>query len=271
MEFQTQSCHDLSEFFLKRWTVWQSCPFQFRSRFRQATRQAPEARSEAVTTQDVLMEGSAWKMFGMLPVLLLRKPRCQGRVGEEELCLRFDKFASGEWWELLREAEQTLRQDAQQVRRLTEDTPERRAEAACQKVKLGEVSRARQCLTGASLAPRTVDVWCDAEQEASGGREEHPTKIICDFEPDVPVQVDEVPEKCTEGVVPWTWRVHFEHLKKWIDDVDTMNLLFEAVTSLAQARVPAEIASALMSARLTALKKPDGGVRGIATGHDQRL
>ena len=43
------------------------------------------------------------------------------------------------------------------------DTPERRAEAVCQKVKLEEVSRARLCLTGASLAPGT-DETLDAMQ-----------------------------------------------------------------------------------------------------------
>ena len=37
-------------------------------------------------------------------------------------------------------------------------------------------------------------------------------------------------------------------------------------SSLAQAKLPVEIASGLSGARLTALAKPDGGVRGIATG-----
>ena len=51
------------------------------------------------------------------------------------------------------------------------------------------------------------------------------------------------------------------------DDVDTLDLLFEAV-----AAVPEEIMAALMGARLTALAKPDGSVRGIATGSSlQRL
>ena len=51
-----------------------------------------------------------------------------------------------------------------------------------------------------------------------------------------------------------------------MDDVVTTELLFEACTSLAQATLPSEISAALMSARLTALTKPDGGVRCIATG-----
>ena len=34
----------------------------------------------------------------------------------------------------------------------------------------------------------------------------------------------------------------------------------------ARAELPGEVAAAFVKARLTALKKPDGGVRGIATG-----
>ena len=58
----------------------------------------------------------------------------------------------------------------------------------------------------------------------------------------------------------------YEHLRILLDDVVTTELLFEACTSLAQATLPGESSAALMSARLTAPAKPDGGVRGIATG-----
>ena len=51
-----------------------------------------------------------------------------------------------------------------------------------------------------------------------------------------------------------------------MDDQDTLELLFEAATSLAQAAVPASVAVALTTARLTALSKRGGGIRGIATG-----
>ena len=40
--------------------------------------------------------------------------------------------------------------------------------------------------------------------------------------------------------------------------------------SLAQAKVPTEVAAVLMGARLTALSKPDGGVKGIASGCSMR-
>ena len=54
-----------------------------------------------------------------------------------------------------------------------------------------------------------------------------------------------------------------------LDDTDTSELLLSVCDSLSQARVSSEIAEALMEARITALTKPDGGVRGIATGFSE--
>ena len=57
-----------------------------------------------------------------------------------------------------------------------------------------------------------------------------------------------------------------EHLKPLLEDEGSMNALGFAATMYAQAGVPEEVAQALALARLTALKKEGGGVRGIATG-----
>ena len=58
----------------------------------------------------------------------------------------------------------------------------------------------------------------------------------------------------------------YEHLKILLEDNDVVELLFGALTSLVHAHVLREVSDVLMSARLTALTKPDGRVRGIATG-----
>ena len=57
-----------------------------------------------------------------------------------------------------------------------------------------------------------------------------------------------------------------EHLKLLLQDGEAIELLAEASTLLAQARVPADVCKALAMARLTALRIADGGVPGIATG-----
>ena len=57
-----------------------------------------------------------------------------------------------------------------------------------------------------------------------------------------------------------------EHLKILLQDAEAIELLADAATQLARAHVPQEIQQALAMARMTALRKPYSGVRGIATG-----
>ena len=57
----------------------------------------------------------------------------------------------------------------------------------------------------------------------------------------------------------------YEHRKISLADEDTATLLHRAAVRLAQAAVPPAVAQAFMLACMTALLKPDGNVRGIAT------
>ena len=205
--------------------------------------------------------------------MLLRKPRGAGRVGKDELSCRFDKFSEGRWLTLLEDA----RRATQTERPLcpSNRTPERRAHEACQKVRLGEVSRARQCLTGAALAPGNEDTF-RALQDRRPEQVIRPlTQEVLDFQPEVPVHLDRAMfltslKSAPRGSSPGPGGCTYEHLKVLLDESDTMELLFAACTSLAQSRVPSEVVPAIMGARLTALAKPDGGVRGIATGSSVR-
>ena len=96
-------------------------------------------------------------------------------------------------------------------------------------------------------------------------------QAVLDFEPEEPLTLDRKillsslkssPRKSSPGPGGCTC----EHLKVLLEDSNTFDLLTEALNSLAQAAVPRVIADVLMSARLTAIAKKDGGVRGIATG-----
>ena len=68
------------------------------------------------------------------------------------------------------------------------------------------------------------------------------------------------------GGAPGLSGMRAEHLKLLLLDGEAIELLAEASTLLAKARVPVDVCRALAMARLTALRKPDGAVRGIATG-----
>ena len=43
----------------------------------------------------------AWKLFGLVPILLLSRPAHTGSVGRDELAKRADEFAQGGWGDLL--------------------------------------------------------------------------------------------------------------------------------------------------------------------------
>ena len=59
-------------------------------------------------------------------------------------------------------------------------------------------------------------------------------------------------------------------MKGLLDNTDAFEFLLSACNSLSQAKIPRDTAEALMGCRLTALNKPDGGVRVIATGCSPR-
>ena len=145
---------------------------------------------------------------------------------------------------------------------------ERRGLAACRKVQMGEVTRARQCLTGAPLAPGTDDTLRELRPETA--QRAIPREVL-EWEPETPVQVDrkifmKSSKTAPKGSSPGPGGCTYKHLRVLLDEVAIVVLLLEAASSLAQAKVPQEIAEALACSRLTALSKPDGGVRGIDTG-----
>ena len=246
----------------------QSCPFQLRGRFRQASRVALETLHNGVVGHDVLMETRGWKLFILLPFILLRRHRGCAQVGKDELCRRFDKFIAGEWADLIREGHQGCAQEGHETHHGVDSVV-----AARQKIKLGEISRARQCLTGAPLAPGTEETF----QVLQARRPQVVVRALPEevqaFEPESPVIVDRQSFlKCLKaaprGASPGPGGCTYEHLKALLDGTDTMELLFVAVTRLARAKVPAEISKALMGARLPALAKPDGGALSTRAGTD---
>ena len=88
--------------------------------------------------------------------MLLNKPKGWGSVGRDELALRVDRFLRGEWLTLLEDARANmpkLRSGENSLDVTAEQ--QRRGKAAQSRVERGQVSRARQELTGATLAPKT--------------------------------------------------------------------------------------------------------------------
>ena len=203
-------------------------------------RQALEMRSHAVRARDQSGEVRGWKLFCLLPVLFFRRGPDGGKLTKEELCHRFDMFAEGEWHTLLREA--LIAVDAPNVRPpIRTDSGEQRGRAACRKVQSGEVTRARQCLTGAALAPGT-DATLQEMQSRRPQQVQRPIpRNVLEYQPDVPLQVDrnfiKSLKSAPKGASPGPGGCTYEHLRVLLDEVGILDLLFEAVSSLAQATV----------------------------------
>ena len=89
--------------------------------------------------------------------------------------------------------------------------------------------------------------------------------ILPDAGQDGPQVVRAMFEVCRQRKFSRSRRMHLRTCEDYAH-IDTVELLLEAVASLARASFPTEVSGALMSARLTALSEPDGRVRGIATG-----
>ena len=61
-----------------------------------------------------------------------------------------------------------------------------------------------------------------------------------------------------------------EHLKTILDSTECC-ALFGEVATLLQGQIPRDILEGVTVGRMTALQKPDGGVRGIVVGDVRRL
>ena len=123
--------------------------------FRNALRVALAEVSGAAGNPVQLERG--WKLFLLLPRMLLHQPPRGGLISKSKLTERFDKFAWGEWVQLIHASVQCDEQAAVIRRRKGRrgDDLERRAIKALNFVQVGELSSARQAPEGAEVAPGT--------------------------------------------------------------------------------------------------------------------
>ena len=140
-------------------------------------------------------------------------------------------------------------------------------------VQMGEVSAARQALEGASLAPgnlATLGMLTDPTRRPPVPRSAL-SQEVRDTEPAEPVALDPLEfltclRKARRGAAAGPSGMTSDHLFPMLENEGDSQRLVEVASALAMARVPEEIIEAIRLGRLTALSKPDGGVRGIVVG-----
>ena len=259
---------DLDELFLQKIPMLKTCPRFLRGRLLHCFGVALRERHRAKLAGDRVAEVRAWKLFGMVPIMLLRRTKHSGTVGRDEFAQRVEDFNSGRWTDFLPEVQQS---DQRSGNTECVDDQVRRGAAAMRRVQRGQVSRARHELTGTPFAPKTLETLAELQGTRPQVRQSPIPQENVDYQPASPLQLDNnIFTKCLRkapaGSSPGPGGCTNEMLKVCLDDIEILELLVSAAEDFARADTPHEVAKSFMLSSMTALQKKDGGIRGIATG-----
>ena len=215
----------------------------------------------------------AWKLFLLLPRMLLSRTKSKGDHGKKEFFARFRSFQRGDWLTLVQNARVKRKQKTQRVDGTVESAVEARLRAAEQRARWGELSHARQELVGTPLAPRSMDTYSKLCERPTQPRSFERLQQVCAFKPESAVQLDYCQfisnvRSSPRGKSGGLSGMRNEHLKCLVfsprqDDCDA---LYYVAETLARAEIPAGIRKGIALARMTALDKGSAKVRGIAAG-----
>ena len=124
-----------------------------------------------------------WKLFFMLPRMLLQKPGKGGLVPKSKLQERFAQFADGRWMDFIVQWEAAVAASNAKARRTRRcpDSLEGRAERARAMAALGELSSARRALEGEAIArgdEATLAALRDRRRRPPEPREPIPEEVL---------------------------------------------------------------------------------------------
>ena len=217
---------------------------------------------------------ASWALVLFTPRLLLTPTAKQGAEGKEELTERLERFLRGEWTDLLAKAQRNgTRQDRARGGETAEAAKERKLEAACNRVRNNEASRARELLTSSGLAPGNADTLAELRDPAR-----RPTTLsraipvdVLTHEPAVAFALDAEQlwaclSTAKKGRAADLFGTRLEHLRVLLDSGPGWAKFVSMAQAFAKAEVPAEVVHLMRLGRMTALKKRDGRARGIVTG-----
>ena len=199
-------------------------------------------------------------------------------MSKQKLNQRFDDFARGRWASLLEasrsstEAATTAQHRRRRRHGAQTNDVEKRAAKALMMVQMGELSSARQALEGAELAPgspATLAALRDPTRRPDQPRDPIPPALMDlvprSFELDEVMFVKNL-RSFKRGAAGGPSSMTMEHLRPLLESPRDTHLLYGACQLLAVANIPQEVKDGFRLGRMTALAKPDGGVRGIVAG-----
>ena len=192
-----------------------------------------------------------------------------GGIPKHKLIERFNMFNRGQWEALLRAGGVCCTQAGVRRRRSRhrgDNVPGRVAQAEAL-VHLGELSSAQQVLEGAQLAPgfrQTLQKLSDQSKRPREARVPGPPEVV-NHRPDSQFNLGNL-RSARRGAAGGPSCMTVEHLQVLLDHSKDAKQLYQVAELLSRAEVPVSVRDAVRLGRLTALQKPDGGVRGIVAG-----
>ena len=261
---------NLVRVFSQRAVVMHNIPRCIRGPFRNAMRMALE---EMIVRGDEVRRERGWKLFLLLLRLLLFRHARGGLIWKKKLEERFVDFAQGEWLSLSEASRSCAEMAATGQRRRRRgrgpNNVEKRAARAHTFVQLGELSSARQALEGADLALGNTNTLGELRRRPARPHEPSPPALM-QLKPR-PFDLDEKKlgknlRSAKRGAAGGPSGMTTEHLRPLLDTHLDTQLLHEVCQQLARAEVSQSVINAIRMGRMTALSKPNGGVRGIVAG-----
>ena len=192
---------------------------------------------------DAQAETRGWKLFALIPMMLLHRPHGSKAVGREELVRRAEEFSRGRWTDLVSQAQQHRDFSPRVQPQTDEDHMELRGHAAMAKIQSGQVSRAHPVLTGAPLAPRTEETFNLLQGRRLQEQVRPIPEEVLRFRPEEQVKLKKsVFSKCfreaPSGSSPDPGGCSNEILRVRLEDGELLSLLHFAAQDFARGEVP---------------------------------
>lgn len=215
-----------------------------------------------------------WRLFILLPQLLLRKPSRGGGAGRREVLHRFDLFRSGDLPRLLELLHRSMTTYESGIRSstLSIDQINNRVSSL---LDVGEVSRAAATFSQAPLAPGT-SVTLDALRSNRAQVAQPLSAEVLGFEcSGAPVLTSQILVDCLRSAGRKKsaslsgWRN--EHMRPLLESPEAWDAFTSVCQFIAEGRLPQCIQDVFRLARITAAIKPDGvRIRPLAAGDSLR-
>ena len=256
---------DLATILRHRVLTLQAVPRRIAPSVTHGYRQALELLAAPSTLDDRVR---AWKLFFLLPRMLLHRAPGTTLIPAEELDRRAAQFHAGQWQALLEDAHPTTAHSAPRPPPRRPNT-QTRADRAAALAHLGELSAAARALTAEPLAPGTPATLAQLRDPARRPPEPArplPPALLTQAPPELILSEEKFLanlRQARRGAAAGPSGATAEHLRSLLDSDADARLLFLAAQQLARAQLPDSIQAAVRLGRLVALRKPDGGVRGL--------